>query len=115
MPRRATASYSLCRRWTLADARAALAALGASGLSTSAFARREGIDVQRLYRWRRQLAEEHRGPAVFAPAPELIEIRARRAEPVEIELASGLLVRVSETIDPAALARLVSVLERPRC
>jgi transposase-like protein len=94
----------------VADARAARAALTASGLSPSGFARREGLDVERLYRWRRELAAEGR-PA--APAPELIEIRPRPAASVEIVLASGRVLRVAETIDVAALARLVAALERP--
>jgi transposase-like protein len=111
MPSRRPAALNLRRRrWTIADARAALAALTASGLSPSAFARREGLSAERLYRWRRQLAElEPRA----VPAAELIEIRPRRAEPVEIVLASGRVLRVTETIDVSALARLVAALERP--
>ena len=53
-----------------------------------------------------------RGPARVA-APELIELRPGHAEPVEIVLASGRVLRVAETIDIAALARLVAALERP--
>jgi transposase-like protein len=119
MPRRlAAAPYVLRRRWTVTDARSALAALAASGLSPRAFARREGLEVQRLYRWRRQLSGEPGGPAVCVPAspvPELIEIRARRAEPVEIVLKSGIVLRVSETIEACALVRLVSALEQSEC
>jgi len=62
-------------------------------------------------RWRRRLAREIVAPAP-GPTPELIEIRPRRVEPVEIVFPSGLVLRVSQTIDPSALAVLVSALER---
>lgn len=103
-------------RWTVADARAALVELAASKLSVSAFALREGLNKKRLYCWRRRLAAESKPAGILATAPtrtpSLIEIRpnARRAEPVEIVLASGVTLRVSETVDPSALARLISVL-----
>lgn len=41
--------------WSEADARAVLVEQAASGLSLSDFARREGIVLGRLYRWRRDL------------------------------------------------------------
>jgi len=110
MPRtRPPAPYLILRRWKSADARAAVVALVKSGLSTSAFAGREGLDVNRLYRWRRRLEAE--GVAGQA-APEFVELRPRGAEPVEVILPSGRVLRVSETIDPAALVRLVTALER---
>jgi transposase-like protein len=120
MPRKRAAapSYSTRRRWTATEARAALAALAASGLSVNKFARREGLDEERLYRWRRRIAGERRSRATEpTPAarssPELIEIRPRAAEPVEIVLVSGVVLRVSERADVAALARLVAALGRP--
>jgi transposase-like protein len=111
MPRsRPPVPYVTRRRWTIEDARAALSACDASGLSMLAFAEREGIDPRRLHRWRRTVAVDRP-----APAPELVEVRLRSAEPepVEITLRSGRLVRVSETIDPAALERIVRALEEP--
>lgn len=115
MPKRRTAAPSSPRRrWKLADARTALAALAASGLSLNEFAEREGLKVQRLSRWLRRVGEPDLRPAPAA-TPKVIEIRPRRAEPVEIVLTSGRVLRVAETIDPAALARLVAALERPGC
>jgi transposase-like protein len=119
----AHAPYSRRRRWRAAEARAALNALAESGLSVSAFAEREGLDEERLYRWRRRFAREGKAEAriVTPPAtPAIIELRAatsrspRRVEtePVEIVLVSGVVLRVAETIDPARLARLVAALER---
>lgn len=113
-PRAAATPASPRRRWKVADARSALAALARSGLSLDEFADREGLQVQRLHRWRRRLADDGRRPVPVA-APELIEIRPRRAEPVEIVLGSGRVLRVAETIDVAALVRLVAALERPGC
>jgi transposase-like protein len=102
-----------------------LDALAASGLSVSAFAEREGLDEERLYRWRRRFARERKAEtgAVTPPVtPPIIELRAATsphprprdaaAERVEIVLGSGVVVRVAETIDPARLARLVAALGR---
>ncbi len=117
MPKeRSSESYVLRRRWTIADARAAVAALTASGLPLAAFARRENLQVQRLRRWCERLAREGRRPLEQREAarrvPEVVEIRTRPAAAVEIVLRSGRLLKVAETIDVAALTRLVAALER---
>lgn len=98
--------------WSVADARAVFVEQAASGLSLSEFARREGIDAGRLYRWRRELGETTaKRPTAPAP-PAVIELRAgpRTAERIEIVLASGVTLRVTETVDPAALARLIAAM-----
>jgi transposase len=99
------------RRWSVADARAVLTALEESRLSPGAFAERERIDVQRLYRWRRRLGGELVAAAPKA-TPEFVEIRAVGAELVEVVLRSGRVLRVAESIAPTSLARLVAALER---
>ncbi len=98
-------------RWSVADARMALKELAASGLSVHAFARREGLDEERIYRWRRRFAAMS-APHGDAAMPAIIELRPpqRRAEPIEIVLASGVTLRVADTIDPSALSRLVAAL-----
>jgi transposase-like protein len=108
------ALHSTGRRWTVDDARVALAALGSSGLSVATFAAREGIDAQRLYFWGRRLG---RGAAEPAQAPAFIEIRGTtERERVEILLRSGRVVRAAETIDADVLRRLVDALEQdPTC
>ncbi len=108
MPR-PRASYLTRRRWTTVDARSALTALRASGLSLAAFAAREGLEAQRLYRWRRQLSARTRSARA---TPAFVEIRPRGAEPVEVVLRSGRVLRVSDSISAPALERLVVVLER---
>jgi transposase-like protein len=126
MPRpQSHAPESRRRRWRVPEARAVLDALAASGLSVSAFAEQEGLDEERLYRWRRRFARERKAEAgaVTPPVtPPIIELRAATslhprtrdaaAERVEIVLGSGVVVRVAETIDPASLARLVAALGR---
>ncbi len=112
MPKPAAAAPSSPRRrrWKIAEARSILAALASSGLSLPEFAIRKGLEPQRLRRWRRQLAREVRRPAAvieLLPSPNL-----RPVEPIEIVLTSGVTLRVAETIEPAALARLVTALER---
>ena len=62
----AHAPHSRRRRWRVPEARAALDALEASGLSVSAFAEREGVDEERLrcvawtrlQRFRREIRHE---------------------------------------------------------
>lgn len=126
MPKPTTARQELPRRrrWKIAQARSILAELAASGLSLHEFASKRGLEPQRLRRWQRRLGGEQRRPtraprpatpAVPAP-PALIELRptasARPTPTVEIVLASAVIVRVAETIDPVTLARLVAALER---
>ena len=112
MPKpRPFASYATRRRWTATDARAALSALTESGLTPRAFAGREGLDVQRLHSWRRKLGATI-DEAAEAP-PAFVELRPRADEHVEVVLLSGRVLRVAESVDTAALARLVEVLERP--
>ena len=55
------------RRWTTEDARAALSACDASGLSILAFADREVIDPRRLYRWRRTVTANDAAPTPVSP------------------------------------------------
>lgn len=99
------------RRWTVEEARAVLAEQAASGLPPPAFARRAGIDVQRLHRWRRQLTKGQ-PTATDVGAPTFLEVRPRGPDRVEVVLTSGRVLRVSEEIDAAALLRLVEILER---
>jgi transposase-like protein len=103
------AKYRGRRRWTVDDAHEALAALATSGLSVRAFAAREGLHAQRLLLWRRRLRSAVEG------GPKFLEVRAA-AEPIEVALRSGRVVRVPAAFDAEALVRLVEVLERaPGC
>lgn len=93
--------------WRETEARAVLERLDDSGLSVRGFAQREGLNVQRLYRWRRALA---RGDG--APAPSFVEIvRGTKAPVVEVVLPSGAVLRVPAGFDGETVRRLVVVLE----
>ena len=96
------------RRWTEADARSALAALDASGLSVAGFAARQGMSAERLYRWRHRLADK---PQSVMTAPAFIEVQRHVAAVVEVVLRSGRMLRTSESIDGAVLRRFADALE----
>jgi transposase-like protein len=98
------------RRWTVDDARSILEGVTASGLTVREFAEREGVDPQRLYRWR-SVIDERRGPVFVEVA------RPTPARPVEVLLRSGHVVRVSEGFPEEALRRVVAILgdEAPAC
>jgi transposase-like protein len=108
---RQAAPYLTRRRWTIDEARAALEAQSASGLSVRAFALREGLDAQRLFRWRRIVATTKHGSA--APLT-FVEVKPRRAEPIEVVLGSGTILRVAESVDVDALARIAEALDKGR-
>jgi transposase-like protein len=100
-------------RWTEADARAVLKELARSGQSVREFSERHGLDAQRIYVWRRRVAEGDR--STFRE----VEVRATRSASTEAEgsafeltLASGVRIRIPPSFDAEALARLLDVLER---
>ena len=101
--------YAVSRRWTVEEARAALDALGRSGMSVMRFAASEGLDAERLYRWRRHF----RAMDAAESMPRFVEVQRGVAAkaPVEVVLCSGRVLRVAESIDAAALRRLATVLE----
>jgi transposase-like protein len=115
-----SSTYLKRRRWTAEDARQALTALKQSGLSPSAFATREGLDAQRLWRWRRQLGT----PAATA-FEEIVRhdtasgLNGETAAPFEQErfeivLASGRVVRVPASFDATALRQLLTIVDEVR-
>ena len=113
-------TYLLHRRWTADDARAALAAMARSGLGPSAFAIAEGLDPQRLSRWRRQL--DAAPPPTFEEViptmpPSSVDTDAAThgaGERFEIVLPSGRVVRVPVSFDASALRRLLDVVDEVR-
>jgi hypothetical protein len=94
------------------EAVAALAALKSSGLPAAEFARRQGVDPQRLRAWERRLGASGSSTALSpAAAPPFIEVAPQGREPVEVVLRSGVVLRFAETIDPKALRRIAEALE----
>ena len=99
-----------------------------SGLSVSAFCRREGISPNSFYRWRRLLAG-HDGaigatnhpPApppknVFVPVSVVGHGPAGFSDAsIELILPSGVLLRVRPGFDSATLIRLIDLLDSSSC
>jgi transposase-like protein len=78
--------------------------LEASGQSVREFAEREGVDRQRLYRWRAQLGA--------TTAPTFVEIaRAGSGATIEVVLRSGRVLRVADGFSEETLRRVVEILD----
>jgi transposase-like protein len=103
-------SYLGCRRWRVADARAVLDAQVASGLSVCQFARQQGLDPQRLHRWRHQLNGRGVAGTTFVELGHSA-LAAQPTQPIEVVLCSGRVLRVAESVDVIALKRLARALE----
>jgi hypothetical protein len=119
---RAGGSTSLAgRRWRQEDAEVVLATWEKSGLSLSGFAVEQGVNVQRLSWWRKQLEKRGRVgrsrrkrraaavsfiPAVMSGSPPMVVLRLPRG--VEIEVADA------AAVPPAWLAATVKALEGQR-
>jgi transposase-like protein len=113
-------TYLKRRRWTAEDAKQVLTALDRSGLSPGAFAAREGLDAQRLWRWRRKLGTP------TAPAFEEIvrhdaasgldgeALAPAERERFEVVLTSGRVVRVPASFDATALRQLLTIVDEVR-
>src|SRR5262245_49186298 len=108
------------RRWTAEDAKQALRAWKQSGLQMRAFAAREGLDPQRLWRWRRQIGtpEEMAFEEIVrrdvAPPRAGEEVVPAAGEPFEIVLGSGRRVRVPASFDATALRQLLTIVDEVR-
>lgn len=98
------------RRWSASDARVVLEHQEASRLGLEPFALAEGLDPQRLRRWRLQLGER--------PQPSFVEVAPRVAvAPIEVELRSGRVIRIRDGFSMELLSRVVAALEAepPAC
>jgi transposase len=96
------------------------------GVKATVAARREGVDVSLLYRWRRQLfGRLPRLPAFVpvtvaggepsraAPGPAVPDPRLPPAGVLEIEFATGTRLRISGAVDPAVVTAAIAALSRP--
>ena len=101
--------------WRVEDAEAVLSVWHESGVSVSAFARRHGINVARLLRWRRRLVQE--GGLEFHPVKLVPEsnngVPATGA--VELVLLNGHRVAVHRGFDGVLLEELVRAVESWSC
>jgi len=103
-------------RWTPQDAQRVLEAWRRSGLDLSGWCRREGVEYERVRRWRSQLAVRSRRTAT-SPTARFLPVRVLESGPspqaasFELALASGLCLRVPAQFDEVALTRLLRVVE----
>ena len=116
MAKRTTQSARSRSRWTISMARDVINAQVDSGLSVPAFAQREGLDVNRLYRWRGRLAGM-KATVPQPPGPGFVEVRSAPAAscpsaPIEVVLHGGRVVRVPKSFDADTLRRVVEALEQ---
>ena len=111
------------RRRFSAEQRAAILAELTAGGTVSEVARRHNLHTSLLFRWRREAAtsawrrEQQSRTAVMLPvtiaAPPVAPAHGHCGAMVEIELASGRVLRVRSDIDAGALKRIVAALEAP--
>jgi transposase-like protein len=91
------------RRWSEADGHVAIKAWRRSGLTVAAFARREGVDEQRLRRWRSRVSEDQDDVALVP-----VDIVTRPAASVEV-VVGAVVIRVPPGFDEATLRRVLEV------
>ncbi len=116
------------RRFSEADKRRIVEEADHPGASVSDVARRHGIAVRQLFRWKQELAPAAKAETTFlpvtltdvpdrsaetlpslpGPAPVIVE---RSAPGIEVELIGGRRVRFERDVDPETVRRLVSLLE----
>ncbi len=101
-------SVSSRRHWRPEDAESVLERLETSGLSVRAFARRERLNVQRIYWWQRVLARRN------ASSPAFVEVVGGTTAHLEIVLRSGVVLRVPPGFDGETVRRLVDALDAQR-
>ena len=102
------------RKWTEAEARAALAEWRRSGETEFAFARQRGFSPQRLRYWRSRLrvsSTQTAAPPAFVAVA--MPVAARGPSKIEIHVGA-ILVCVREELDVEHLARIVGALARVR-
>lgn len=109
------------RRWSEADARAVVAAWRGSGDSQIAFARRYGLDPQRVGHWIRRLGSETSGEKSalrFHPVRVVdrgVAIGAAECATIEIVLTDGRAVRVPRGVEARELRLVLEVLGDGPC
>jgi len=107
------------RRFSDADKRQLVEEAFQPGVKATDVARRHGMDVSLLYRWRRLIFGRRPRLPAFTPVavaehattPEAPPIAAQPAAGViEIEFSGGMRVRVIGTVEPNALASVLGAL-----
>ena len=116
------------RRWSQAEKEQLVAASLEPGATVSEVARKAGLHVSQLFRWRKELCKHgdtsiapfvpvEIGPSVppreAAEAPLTAAARRRKSQGIiEIDLGSGHRIRVDGDVDGDALRRVLDALVR---
>ena len=109
------------RRWSESDGRAMVEAFRRSGDSIRAFARRHGLDPQRVRRWVARLdggagTREAGEPVSFAPVRLIVPEGAEASPAAGLEVAiGGAVIRVGRDFDEELLRRVVHALAGQAC
>ena len=114
---------ALRRRWSDAEKRRIVAESYQPGVSVSVVARRNDVNANLVFNWRRRFREQAGGtgglvPVVVEPPPldaaagDAAAGDAPAAGRMEIALADGSRVIVDREVDGSALARVLAVLAR---
>jgi len=92
------------RQWSEQEARDALSELARSGEGIARFARRKGVSEQRLYYWRKRVAQTN--------VPSFVAVPLAASVP-QVEIATeAVTVRVREDLDLEHLADLIELVAR---
>lgn len=119
------------RIWSAEQKKAIVAEIDVGSATLSEVARRHGVHVNVLFRWRRELGSAMGGArpgdaaaAIAAPATSFVPVTLSspstpastltRPGTIEIVLDGGRTVRVGSDIDTAALVRIIEALEARR-
>jgi transposase-like protein len=95
-------------RWTANHAQEILGLWKTSGLSLQRFAKQQGVQVQRLYRWKHLLEKP------VAEAFVEVPLKSHSKQAVDVVLPDGVVVRVCESADVPLAVELVCALARHR-
>jgi transposase-like protein len=111
--RRVSARPWVRARWTPEEAQRVVEAWRSSGLELSTWCQREGLEYERVRRWRSRLAtrSQRAQPATFLPVRVLGSEASPEAPAFELELSSGRRLRVPPQFDEASLITLLRVVE----
>lgn len=107
-------------RWGEAEGRQVCSAFEASGQSVEEFARRHGIQEQRLRAWLKRLERRDGKQKQPTFVPVRLAGQARRPSPwasrvVEVISTSGRVVRVDQDFDSELLQRVLRAVEEEPC
>jgi hypothetical protein len=86
-----------------------------SGLTGRDFCRRHRLSEPSFYGWRREIARRDREGAAARRQPAFVSVAMIAAEPLEVVVRGGHVVRVGRGFDAAHLRAVVAALEAPPC